>query len=181
MSPLTLAPIPSPRSDNQSQSRFIEEEGFVDESVVRAVMLIQSAPFRRQSDPADLALAADDLDFAGWHAPRQIPVAVPPLPVLPEHNAAPQSAKAKPVAFKLPPATQVSRRKAPVPMKSHSWIPICAGIFMLALSSILVAILATERDFSFQSIMKEIFDLPAAAEKFEKATATQAQQSTPKD
>jgi len=164
MSPLTLTPFPSPRSADQSHARRIEEDGFVDESAVRAVMLIQSAPFRRQSDPDELALAADGLDFAGWHAPRQTPVSTPTLPVLLEKTAAPQLAKAGPIAFAPSSVTRVSRRKSPAPIKNRSWIPTVAGVLTLALSSILITLFVAESDFTFQSIVKKIFHLSAAAE-----------------
>lgn len=181
MSPLTLTPIPSLRSSEQSHPRRIEEDGFVDESAVRAMMLIQSAPFRRQSSSNDLALASDDLDFAGWHAPRQTPVSGPPPPVLLAKSAAPQLAKTKPLAFVPSPVTRISRRKSPSPKKSRSWIPTIAGILTLALSFILIAILVAERDFTFQSIVKKIFHLPAASEKFDEASATRTSQSIGED
>lgn len=178
MSPLTLTPFPSTRSDDQSQSRLKENEGFVDESVVLAVMLVQSAPFRRQSNASDLALAKDDLDFAGWHSPRQT---LAPLPVLLEKAPAPESIKVKPIASEPPPRPQISRGKAPTPIKSRSWLPICAGILTLVLTTVLVATLLASRHLSFQSIVKNIFQLPTAAEKFEKVTATQASQDTRND
>lgn len=46
----------------------MEREGFVDESVVRAI-ITGPAPGRSTAYPEDLALAADDLDFAGWQLP----------------------------------------------------------------------------------------------------------------
>ena len=178
MSPLTLAPLPSPRSDHPSHSWQMEEDGFVAESVVQAVMLIQSSPFRRQCDPNDLALAADDLDFAGWHSPRQT---LPPLSVLQGDSPSPEIAKATSIAFVPSPVTRISRSKAPAPIENHRWIPICAGLLILALSFALLASLAAERDFTFQSIVKKIFHLPTAAEKFETETSTQLSKSARED
>lgn len=54
----------------------MEREGFVDESAVLALL---SGPthLRTSSYPEDLALAADDLDFAGWQLPISAPVVRP--------------------------------------------------------------------------------------------------------
>lgn len=68
MTTLRLSPLPSHRPSDESGSRNMEKEGFVDEAVVTALI---SAPHfgRSMAYPADLALAADDLDFAGWQLP----------------------------------------------------------------------------------------------------------------
>ncbi len=74
MSPLRLSPLPTIRPGDDDGSRMYEREGFVDEAVVSALRRDQDGPFRSISHPSDLVLAADDLDFAGWHsnaAPQQ--------------------------------------------------------------------------------------------------------------
>ncbi len=79
MNPLCLRPLPSCRYDDPSDSLMMEREGFVDESVVTAIMC-GSRSARTMAYPDDLALAADDLDFAGWRFDPKPPRAaeVPP-------------------------------------------------------------------------------------------------------
>lgn len=68
MNPLRLSPLPCLRSDEGSAVSATERDGFVDEAVVLA--LVAGSPVsRRISPPADLVLAADDMDFAGWYLP----------------------------------------------------------------------------------------------------------------
>jgi hypothetical protein len=94
MDTLSFSPLPFTRTEDIAGSLWIEREGFVDESVV-AAMAIGPRYERSFSYPQDLALAADDLDFAGWclSAPQalklaasteidEVPVAV--IPLMPE-------------------------------------------------------------------------------------------------
>ena len=82
MNPLPLRPLPSLRFDEKSRAQLMEMEhdGFVDEAAVTALMASPRQP-RNSGFPEDLALAADDLDFAGWRlgpAPRSRGAEVPP-------------------------------------------------------------------------------------------------------
>ncbi len=82
MNSLPLSPLPSFRTDDDARSHLMEMErdGFVDEAVVTALMAGPRPP-RNSGFPEDLALAADDLDFAGWRlapAPRTRGAEVPP-------------------------------------------------------------------------------------------------------
>lgn len=82
MNPLPLRPLPSLRFDDESRAQLMEMEhaGFVDEAAVTALMAGPRQP-RISGFPEDLALAADDLDFAGWRlgpAPRSRGAEVPP-------------------------------------------------------------------------------------------------------
>lgn len=82
MNPLPLRPLPSLRFDEKSRAQLMEMEhdGFVDEAAVTALMAGPRQP-RNSGFPEDLALAADDLDFAGWRlgpAPRSRGAEVPP-------------------------------------------------------------------------------------------------------
>lgn len=61
MDSLSLAPLPTSRADLVGTPQV----GFVDDAVV-ARLLSPAVASRRTSSPDDLALAADDLDFAGW-------------------------------------------------------------------------------------------------------------------
>lgn len=76
MKSLRLSLLPSVRTNEESGSLQMEREGFVDEAAVRALL---SGPthLRSLSYPEDLALAADDLDFAGWRVPTAAPVKRP--------------------------------------------------------------------------------------------------------
>ncbi len=65
MNPLSLSPLPILRTDEDSGAFQMEREGFVDDAVV-IQMMIGPLPGRSVADPTDLALAADDNDFAGW-------------------------------------------------------------------------------------------------------------------
>ncbi len=80
MKSLSLSLLPSVRNPEESDSLQMEREGFVDEAAVFALL---SGPthLRSVSYPEDLALAADDLDFAGWQvptAPAARPAEFPP-------------------------------------------------------------------------------------------------------
>lgn len=82
MNPLPLRPLPSLRFDEKSRAQLMEMEhdGFVDEAAVTALMAGPRQP-RNSGFPEDFALAADDLDFAGWRlgpAPRSRGAEVPP-------------------------------------------------------------------------------------------------------
>jgi hypothetical protein len=68
MNPLRLSLLPSIRANDESGSLQMEREGFVDEAVVLALINGPRHP-RSTACPEDLALAADDLDFAGWQLP----------------------------------------------------------------------------------------------------------------
>jgi len=66
MTPLRLSPLPVLRAHDEAGSLMIETEGFVDEAAVAAMVFGPVAKSRQAPYPQDLALAADDLDFAGW-------------------------------------------------------------------------------------------------------------------
>lgn len=79
MKPLVLNSLPTQRADELSPLLMMEREGFVDEAVVTA-LLRSHQPGRRTADPEDLALTADDLDFAGWRLSKEIPVRAAEVP-----------------------------------------------------------------------------------------------------
>lgn len=71
MKELCLSPFPVHRANDPSSLLLMEQEGFVDEAVVTALMA--ASPLgRRVADPDDLVLAADDLDFAGWRLSKAV-------------------------------------------------------------------------------------------------------------
>ena len=69
---MRLSPFPATRSEEDSPSLQMEREGFVDEAVVYALV---SGPKSSRSMPFrdDLALAVDDMDFAGWQLSPSTP------------------------------------------------------------------------------------------------------------
>ncbi len=74
-----LSPLPAHRADDQSTLLLMEREGFVDEAVVTA-LVTSSHLGRSVADPDDLALAADDLDFAGWRLSKSVTVRTAEVP-----------------------------------------------------------------------------------------------------
>ncbi|GAA5116937.1 hypothetical protein JIN84_18170 [Luteolibacter yonseiensis] len=83
MSTLRVNPLPTPSGDAGTPVLQKEwEGGFVDEAVI-AAMLARPYVKRSAPQPEDMALSAEDLDFAGWSAPvapvRETPA--PPEPV----------------------------------------------------------------------------------------------------
>ena len=68
MNSLRLGPLPSTRLSAESGSLTMEKEGLVDEAVVMA-LISDTHSERSMAYPEDLALAAEDLDFAGWQLP----------------------------------------------------------------------------------------------------------------
>jgi hypothetical protein len=65
MTRLNLSPLPSFRRDEASAASIRDREGFVDDSVVFALVAGPSVS-RPMPEPAHLALSTDDTDFAGW-------------------------------------------------------------------------------------------------------------------
>jgi len=66
MNKMNLAPLPTIRDDENNMPKSSDMDGFVDESVIHSIM---AGPTQHRSHamPSDLALSADDDDFAGWH------------------------------------------------------------------------------------------------------------------
>lgn len=74
MNPLRLSPLPVLRAEDEAGSLLMEREGFVDEAIVAAMVFGPTSTSRQVPHPQDLALAADDLDFAGWKLSSPPPV-----------------------------------------------------------------------------------------------------------
>lgn len=128
MKPLFLTPLPVHRADDQSSMLLMEREGFVDEAVVTA-LVTGSHLGRSVADPDDLALAADDLDFAGWRISKSVPVRSAEVP--------PQVIDAI-VRRTLPPVTGEPRRGSSRSPGSRWWVagvlsasPFSTGVLAL--------------------------------------------------
>lgn len=73
MNPLGLTPLPSTRQEETSDSFLMERDGFVDEAIVTELVAGRSIA-RYAPVPSDLALSADDMDFAGWCIAPALPL-----------------------------------------------------------------------------------------------------------
>lgn len=122
MKPLCLTPLPAHRADEQSSMLVMEREGFVDEAVV-AALVTGNHLGRTMADPDDLALAADDLDFAGWRLSKSVTVRSAEVP--------PQVIDAI-VRRALPPVTGEARRGSRQLVSRRWWVAGVLSILLLA-------------------------------------------------
>ena len=72
MRTLPLSPFPSLRLDESRPGPASQAQGFVDDSVVLALLDGPSAS-RKSAEPLDLALSPDEMDFAGWRLSPTLP------------------------------------------------------------------------------------------------------------
>lgn len=148
MNPLKLSPLPSTRPADESRSLAMEREGFVDEAVVLALITGPSHP-RRVSYPEDLALAADDLDFAGWQQPSAAP-------------SRPRTAEVPPhvidaiVRRAAPPVLQETGISPPHHGAHRWWLAGLAGVLATMLFSVLLLSLASRPEEPFEAISKSV-------------------------
>jgi len=148
MKPLFLDPLPSTRDENGTDPYFIADQDFVEEAAVRAVMLGQTSLSRRQSNFNDLALAAGDLDFAGWQMPEQAPKHLPPASTQPPRHQAPQ------MSFR-------SQPESTVPTRRHRWwFPGIGAFLTIGLGTWLWVESSVNPDQSFQAVVENLFQLP---------------------
>ncbi len=70
-----LSPLPRLNSDGSSRVTEAQRDGFVDDEVILALVAGPTAS-RPVGNPVDLALAPDDMDFAGWSLSPSIPAHV---------------------------------------------------------------------------------------------------------
>lgn len=132
MKTLRFTTLPSDRSDEETSSQQVDRDGFVDEAAVFA--LLNSPPYPRSSSyPEDLALAADDLDFAGWQ--------IPSTPVARPAEFPPQVIDAI-VRRASPPSSTESVRSTTPSGSSRWWVAGVAGaistlLFLIGLISFL--------------------------------------------
>lgn len=127
MNPVNLNPLPSRRTQEDSNALKMEREGFVDEAVVLALV---NSPRHTRSNPypADLALAADDLDFAGWQVTSAGPARRPEVP--------PQVISAI-IRRASPPALEESKSSGHPDSSHHWWMAGLVGIVSAVLLSVL--------------------------------------------
>ncbi len=128
MNPLHLSPLPVLRGEEESGSRVIEREGFVDEAAVAALVHGVPTGTRPMPDPEDLALAADDLDFAGWR--------LSPVPQARLIESFPQSDE--PIRRPAPPEFEQAGLGVPYSGGHRWWIAGLAGVLSTMLFSVLL-------------------------------------------
>jgi hypothetical protein len=133
MKSLRLSLLPSVRTNEESGSLQMEREGFVDEAAVLA-LLNGPTHLRSSSYPEDLALAADDLDFAGWQ--------VPSAPVSRPAEFPPQVIDAI-VRRATPPLLNESGIGSPHHGSHRWWLAGLAGAFSTLLFSVLLVTLSS--------------------------------------
>lgn len=142
MNPIQLSPLPCKRATEDSGSLQMEREGFVDEAVVLALV---NSPrhLRSTAYPADLALAADDLDFAGWQLPSAAPVRSPEIP--------PQVISAI-VRRATPPALENAGIGVPRRGSHGWWLAGLAGVLSTMLFSLLLVTFSSRAHFSSEVV-----------------------------
>lgn len=137
MNSLKVSLLPSVRTNEDSAALQMEREGFVDEAAVLA-LLSGPSHLRSISYPEDLALAADDLDFAGWQIPTmQVPVSRPA-------EFPPQVIDAI-VRRASPPSINESGIGSPHHGSHRWWLAGLAGAFSTLLFSVLLASLSSRQ------------------------------------
>lgn len=162
MNPLRLSPLPTLRADDESGSRLMEREGFVDEAVVAAIVK-GNLHTRSVAYPDDLALAADDSDFAGWRLSKAVPARSPEVP--PQVIDAIVRRAAPPVVSE--PGLRLSRQG-----NHRWWLAGLAGVLSTMLFSVLLLSLSERSGSAFESLLSpKMFTSakPAPAPKSEPA------------
>ena len=130
MSPLRLSPLPTTRADEDSPALAFERDAPV----------YPPAASRKVPFPADLALSADDLDFAGWALP-------------PRRSAARAEVPRRPA----PPVIAEPGLGSPHAGSHRWWMAGLAGILSSSLFSILLLHLSAKPGNTI-----EAFNLPHA-------------------
>jgi hypothetical protein len=127
MHALPLSPFPSLRQADSQGFAAPMEDGYVDESVVLA-LLNGPVVSRRMPDPGHLVLAADEMDFAGWRL----------SPGLPRH-----STEKAPVRRPAPPVLEEPGLGEPHHGTHRWWLAGLAGVLSTLVISLLLISLAT--------------------------------------
>ncbi len=132
MTPLRVNPLPTLRAIDETPALVIEREGFIDEAALSALMFEPLHPARQAPYPEDLALAADDLDFAGWKLSQ------PPHPRLVETTLhTPQ-----PLRRPAPPVIEEPGLDLPHSGNHRWWLAGIAGLLSTLIFSLLLLNLA---------------------------------------
>ncbi len=138
MNPLRLSPLPVLRAHDEVGSLMIETEGFVDEAAVAEMVFGPISKSRQVPYPQDLALAADDLDFAGWQ------LAPSPRPCLIEPSAEASARRPAPPEIDQPELGQ------PYNGSHRWWLAGLAGLFSTMLFYLLLLNLSSRPGNHFE-------------------------------
>jgi hypothetical protein len=144
MPDLGLSPLPSLRANEESSQFLMEREGFVDEAVVAALRAASASPVRSVGYPEDLALAADDLDFAGWQLSK---------PTVNRHPEVPPQVIAAIVRRATPPAPIEVGIGNPHHGNHRWWLAGLAGITATLLFAVLLFFLSARPGLHFKTIL----------------------------
>jgi hypothetical protein len=145
--------LPSTRFSSPSEMPVLERDGFVDDSVIQAILAGPVSP-RQVWNPGDLVLAADEMDFAGWQLTNRVPdfekveAALPPEP-LPRRAA--------------PPVLEEPGLGEPHRGTHRWWIAGLAGAFSMLLFSLLLFSLSQHEKLEAKGLSTA--PLPAARQE----------------
>ncbi len=142
MNPLRLSPLPTLRADDESAKLLMEREGFVDEAVV-AALVRGNLNTRSVAYPNDLALAADDSDFAGWRLSKEVPVRSPEVPA--------QVIDA--IIRRAAPPVMSEHKPGSLREGNHLWLAGLAGVLSTMLFSVLLLSLAARSGSRFGTLL----------------------------
>ena len=146
--------LPSTRFSNPSEMPVLERDGFVDDSVVQAILAGPVAP-RQVWNPGDLVLAADEMDFAGWQLSHRLPDFEQIQAALP---AAPQPRRAAPPVLEEEPGLGEPHRGT-----HRWWLAGLAGAFTMLLFSLLLFSLSQHEKLEAEGLSTA--PLPAASQQ----------------
>jgi hypothetical protein len=149
MTPLPLQPFPSTRADEPHTPRRREEESFVDDEAILALLRAPAPSTRCHPAPHDLILSSSDDDFAGW----AMPAIESPFRAMAEMSAAP--ATPQPTRFPTAPEPGISAAHRG---QHRGWL---AGIAGTITAFLLASLLLTLSRSSAPST--ETAPLPASA------------------
>ncbi|MEO7101100.1 MAG: hypothetical protein ABI162_17215 [Luteolibacter sp.] len=149
MDPLRLSPLPVLRAEDETGSLHMERHGFVDEDVVAALVLGPNALSRQSAYPEDLALAPDDLDFAGWSL---TPPPEPRLIVTPPNVVVhPSSGDERPRRPAPPVMEEEAGLDSPHSGSHRWWLAGLAGVLSTMLFSLLLLNLSSRPGTRFEA------------------------------
>lgn len=138
MTRLNLSPLPSLRLDEVSGRPAVEKNGFVDDSVVMALVAGPSSG-RTIPDQAELALAADHLDFAGWCLTSPLPMAA----TQPGRSARSVATTSRPIQRPTPPVSEEPGLGEPHHGQHRWWLAALAGAVSTLMITVLLLSLST--------------------------------------
>lgn len=165
MNPLGVSPLPSTRTEEETGSFLLERDGFVDEAVVTALVSAPHHPVRATGYHEDLALSADDMDFAGWRLSKEVTPRRPEVP--------PQVIEAI-VRRAAPPAIREPGIGAAHVGSHRWWLAGLAGVLSTMLFSLLLLTLSARSGSRFETILSPQTLAPATPVPVKQTEASKA-------